>query len=72
MKISAADVLELTIDERIQLVAEIWDSIAEHPEAVEVTPEIRALLDERLTAYRKNPDAGSPWSEVKKRILNQG
>lgn len=72
MKISAADVLELTIDERIQLVAEIWDSIAEHPEAVKVSPEVRALLDERLAAYRKDPDAGSPWSEVKERILNQG
>lgn len=72
MKISAADVLELTIDERIQLVADIWDSIAEHPEAVEVSPEVRALLDERLAAYRKDPDAGSPWSEVKERILNQG
>lgn len=72
MKISAADVLELTIDERIQLVAYIWDSIAEHPEAVEVTPEVRALLDERLAAYRKDPNAGPPWSEVKDRILNQG
>jgi putative addiction module component (TIGR02574 family) len=72
MKISAADALELTIDERIQLVADIWDSIVEHPEAVEVTPEVRALLDERLAAYRKDPDAGSPWSEVKERILNQG
>ncbi len=72
MKISAADVLELTIDERIQLVAEIWDSIADHPEAVEVTPEVRALLDERLAAYREDPDAGSPWSEVKERILGQG
>ena len=72
MKISAADVLELTIDERIQLVADIWDSIAEHPESVEVTPEVRTLLNERLAAYRRDPDAGSPWSEVKERILNQG
>jgi putative addiction module component (TIGR02574 family) len=72
MKISAADALELSIDVRIQLVADIWDSIAEHPEAVEITPEVRTLLDERLSAYRKDPDAGSPWSEVKERILNQG
>ena len=72
MKISAADALELSIDERIQLVADIWDSIAEHPEAVEVAPEVRALLDKRLAAYRKDPDAGSPWSDVKERILNQG
>ena len=72
MKISAADALELTIDERIQLVAEIWDSIADHPEAVEVTPEVRALLDKRLASYREDPDSGSPWSEVKERIISQG
>ena len=72
MKVSAADTLEFTIDERIQLVADIWDSIAEHPEAVEVTPEVRKILDERLAAYRKDPDAGSPWLEVKERVLNQG
>ena len=72
MKISAADALELTIDERIQLVAEIWDSIADHPEAVEVTSEVRALLDKRLASYREDPDSGSPWSEVKERIISQG
>ena len=72
MKVSAADALELTIDERIQLVVDIWDSIAEHPEAVEVTPEVRKLLAERLAACRRDPDAGSPWPEVKERILNQG
>jgi putative addiction module component (TIGR02574 family) len=72
MKISAADALELTIDERIQLVADIWDSIAEHPESVEITLEVRDLLDKRLAAYRKDPDAGSPWPKVKERILNQG
>ncbi len=72
MKISAADALELSIEERIQLVADIWDSISEHPEAVKITPEVRTLLDERLSAYRKDPDSGSPWSEVKERILNQG
>ena len=72
MKISAADALELSIEERIQLVADIWDSISEHPEAVNITPEVRTLLDERFSAYRKDPDSGSPWSEVKERILNQG
>ena len=72
MKISVADDFELTIEERIQLVADIWDSIAEHPEAVEISPETRELLDQRLAAYRMDPGRGSPWLEVKKRILNQG
>jgi putative addiction module component (TIGR02574 family) len=69
MKFSAADTLELPIDERIKLVAEIWDSIAECPEQIELTDETRQLLRTRLAAYRANPNAGSPWSEVKRRIL---
>jgi putative addiction module component (TIGR02574 family) len=68
-QISLADILELPVPERIRLVEEIWDSIAEIPEAVPLTEEQKAELDRRLDAYRKNPNAGSPWSEVKARIL---
>lgn len=67
--ISLADVLQLPVRERIELVEAIWDSIAEVPESVEVTDEQRAELDKRLEAYRANPSATSPWSEVKARIL---
>ena len=70
MKITAADVLELSVPERIQLVSEIWDSIAECPEQIELTDATRQLLGKRLAAYRANPDAGSPWEDVKRRILN--
>jgi len=71
MKFSAADTLELPISERIQLVAEIWDSIAECPEQIELSKETRQLLRKRLAAYRANPSAGSPWAEVKRRILGE-
>lgn len=70
MKITAADALELSVPERIQLVTEIWDSIAECPEKIELTDATRQLLRKRLAAYRANPDAGSPWGDVKRRILN--
>lgn len=69
MKFSAADTLELPVTERIQLVAEIWDSIAEYPEKIELSDETRRLLRKRLAAYRANPNAGSPWAEVRRRIL---
>jgi putative addiction module component (TIGR02574 family) len=68
-KVSISDVLELTPDERIRLVEEIWDSIAGVPEAVELTPTQRDELDVRLAEYRANPKAGDPWSVVKARIL---
>ena len=71
MKISAADVLDLPVAERIRLVAEIWESIAEFPEDIELTEATRELLRRRLEAHRANPDAGSPWQEVRSRILSR-
>jgi len=71
MKVSAAETLDLPISERIQLVAEIWDSIAEFPEEIELTPATRILLAKRLASYRSNPDSGSPWREVKNRIISR-
>ena len=71
MKISAADALHLPIAERIQLVAEIWESIAECPDEVEITEATRELLRKRLAAHRANPNAGSPWDVVRSRIAGQ-
>ena len=64
-----ADVLELPVEERLELVGAIWDSLSEVPEAVELTDAQRMELDRRLEAYRLDPSEGSPWSEVKDRIL---
>ena len=69
MKISAADALNLPVAERIQLVAEIWESIAEFPDDIELTEATRELLRRRLEAHRANPNAGSPWQEVRNRLL---
>ncbi len=67
-KITAADTLELSIAERIQLVEDIWDSIAAEAEAVELDEQEKKIIEERLDAYHKNPLAGSPWPEVLRRI----
>jgi len=36
----------------------------------ELDPRIVAILDERLVAFRRNPEEGSSWEEVKARILS--
>jgi putative addiction module component (TIGR02574 family) len=69
-KFSAADVLQLPVAERLQLVSDIWDSIADAPEALELTAEDKKLIDERLAARLQNPGAGSPWREVYARITS--
>ena len=66
-----ADVLELSLPERIQLVEDIWDSIAAAPQPLPLTQAQRDELDRRLEDYRKNPEDGSPWEEVKRRILGE-
>jgi putative addiction module component (TIGR02574 family) len=69
--IRLSDVLELPVTERLKLVEAIWDSIVETPEALQLTEAQRAELDRRLDEYERNPDAGSPWSEVRERILKR-
>lgn len=69
--INLTDVLALPVEERLKLVEAIWDSIAEVPEAIAVTPAQQAELDRRLDEYLRDPTSGSPWPEVKARILNR-
>ncbi|MEW6235476.1 MAG: addiction module protein [Candidatus Omnitrophota bacterium] len=70
-KITATDALALSIPERIQLVEEIWDTISAKADSVELTQEEKNIIDERLEKYRQNPEAGSPWNVVYRRIVSE-
>lgn len=63
-----AEVLELSIAERIQLVEDIWDSIAANIDSMEISEEEKNIIDQRLESFHNNPSAGSPWKEVMSRI----
>jgi putative addiction module component (TIGR02574 family) len=65
-----SNVLELPVEERIKLVEEIWDSIAEFPEAVPLTEEQKNELDRRLELYRNNPNELMDWDRVKEVIAS--
>ena len=67
--ISASRIVEIPIDERIQLVEDIWDSIAEVPQSVKVPEWHKKELDKRLERFHANPDAASPWKDIKEKIL---
>ncbi len=67
-KIMATDTLDLSIPERIQLVEDIWDTIAIKADSVELTEEEKKIIDKRLKAYHENPNLGSPWGDVLHRI----
>lgn len=69
--ITTSDIEQLSVAERIQLVEDIWDTIAANPDALEISDELGAELDRRVENYYQNPESGSSWQDVKKRILAQ-
>lgn len=59
------EILKLSVAERIQLVEDIWDSIAAHPESLPVTEAHKRELDRRLADYQANPKEGKTWEQVR-------
>lgn len=70
-QILVADILELPVQERIQLVEVIWESIAAFPQSLEVSQELKTELQERLADFERNPEAGYSWDEVKLQLKNR-
>ena len=61
---------KLPVEQRIQLVEDLWDSIAEDTvgESYAVSPELAAELDRRLEEYRSDPESALPLEEVLARL----
>lgn len=56
----------LSIPERILLVEEIWDSIADEDKGLELTTGQKNLLKERLVEYKKlDKSERKTWEEIK-------
>ncbi len=66
-----AEIFRLTLPERLQLVEDLWDSIAVETETLPLTDAQKAELDRRATEYRQNPNLASTWEEAKQRILGR-
>lgn len=67
--VGISELLQLPVNERLRLVEALWDSIVDAPEPMPLTESERKELDRRWAEYVKDPTAGSPWSEVRARIL---
>ncbi len=62
---------KLSAAERLELVEELWDSIADADEALLLTDAQREDLDRRLAEADADPASGSPWAEVRERIRHR-
>ncbi len=62
---------ELSSDDKIRLVQEFWDEIAEEVARTPLTESQRRLLNERLADEGRNPDDVEPWAKAKDDILRE-
>lgn len=61
---------KLSIPDRILLVEEIWDTIAEENEAFDLTDSQKRELDRRLELLKSKARQGRTWEEIKAEFMN--
>jgi putative addiction module component (TIGR02574 family) len=61
--------LRLPVDERVELANALGETLDDESAQPALPEWQRQILDERIAADDAAPDAGSPWQEVKRRIL---
>jgi putative addiction module component (TIGR02574 family) len=57
------EISDLTVAERIDLIETLWDSI--DPNQLSLPESHRRALDEALADYRRAPDEGRSWDDVR-------
>ena len=59
----------LDVEQRLALVQEIWDSIAQETASIPLAEEQRNEIDRRWAAHEANPAAAIPWESVEAEAL---
>ncbi|MFP5268701.1 addiction module protein [Coleofasciculus sp.] len=70
MNTEFTQMFELTLSEKLQLLEDLWDSIAQIPEQIPVLDWQKEELTKRKATYLQNPGSGSSWEAAKERISN--
>jgi putative addiction module component (TIGR02574 family) len=68
----ATEIARLTLAERIQLVEDLWDSIAaEASHSLALTEEQLSELHRRAQGHKDHPDAAIPWEQVRAELMGR-
>jgi len=62
------DLTHLPLAQRIQLVEDLWDSIAAEMETTPLSDSLKAEMDRRLQEYLKDPSTAVTHDEVVRRM----
>ncbi len=69
VSIPPAGFKDLTADEKVQYVQDLWDYVVADASKVPVPDWHRHILDERLAEYHAAPQEGKPWPQVRDQLL---
>jgi putative addiction module component (TIGR02574 family) len=65
------DIPKLSLEERLQLLDQLWESLSRTPEVFPLTNAQREELDWRLDDLDRSGPSGIPWEEVLHRIRSR-
>jgi putative addiction module component (TIGR02574 family) len=66
--IALSELRALSVAERLQLVEDLWDSIAEDQHSLPDHPAVIEELRARKAKFQADPSSSIPWEEAKQRI----
>lgn len=59
---------ELSLDEKIARLQQLWDVLSQDPSALQLTDAQEQELRKRMEEHRKHPDQAIPWENVLARL----
>jgi len=62
---------DLSADEKIDYVQNLWDRIAAEPDDLPIPDWHLQIVEERLAAHRTHPEQVVSWEEAEKEILSE-
>ena len=65
------EIQKLSIEEQMQIAYAIWENANFGDHEIVLSPEVKAMLDERLEAARLTPGEGYTWEEVKAKVQSR-
>lgn len=65
------DINEYSIPERIAMIGEIWDSMADEATLPPLTDAQKAILDQRIAECEAFPDDVVSWEEIERELFGE-
>ena len=67
----AINISDLDVEEKLELIEDLWESLASDPTSVPVTEAQKKMLDDRIAEMDAGEVDSIPWEDVKARISKE-